>query len=101
MFTEARADSYSSSASRPRSCSARRAQALSSASRLKLAGEAVGLPNRLKAKIHFVEFLGDFYRYHLKAGALEIFADHGGSIGHSTGDVIDVGWRNEDMKAYQ
>ena len=51
------------------------------------------MPNRLKAKIHFVEFLGDVYRYHLKAGALEIFADHGGSIGHGAGDIIDVGWR--------
>lgn len=70
-------------------------------SRLKLAGEAAILPNRLKAKIHFIEFLGDVYRYHLKAGALEIFADHGGSIGHATGDIIDVGWRTEDMKAFR
>jgi ABC-type Fe3+/spermidine/putrescine transport system ATPase subunit len=69
-------------------------------SRLRLAGEAVGLPNRLKARIHFIEFLGDVYRYHLKAGALEIFADHGGSIGHGTGDIIDVGWKSEDMKAF-
>jgi ABC-type Fe3+/spermidine/putrescine transport system ATPase subunit len=70
-------------------------------SRLRLAGEAAGLPNRLKAKIHFVEFLGDVYRYHLKAGSLEMFADHGGSIGHSAGDTIEIGWRNEDMKVFR
>ena len=70
-------------------------------SRLKLAGEAAAMPNRLRARIHFVEFLGDVYRYHLKAGALEIFADHGGSIGHTAGDTIDVGWLSGDMKAFQ
>ena len=70
-------------------------------SRLKLAEEAIGLPNRLKAKVHFIEFLGDVYRYHLKAGALEIFADRGGSIGHKIGDIIDVGWNNADMKAFR
>lgn len=70
-------------------------------SRLKLGGEAAVLPNRLKAKIHFIEFLGDVYRYHLKAGALEIFADHGGSLNHGLGDKIDVGWRSEDMKAFK
>jgi ABC-type Fe3+/spermidine/putrescine transport system ATPase subunit len=70
-------------------------------SRLKIADEAKSLPNRLKARIHFVEFLGDFYRYHLKAGTLEAFADQPGSIGHGVGDVIDVGWRSEDMRVFR
>jgi ABC-type Fe3+/spermidine/putrescine transport system ATPase subunit len=69
-----------------------------------VAAEARGRPppcQPVKAKIHFIEFLGDVYRYHLKAGALEIFADHGGSINHGVGDEIDVSWRSEDMKAFQ
>jgi len=70
-------------------------------SRLKLAGEATGLPNRLKAKVHFIEFLGDVFRYHLKAGSLEIFADNDGSIGHGIGDIINVGWKNQDMKVFR
>jgi len=70
-------------------------------SRLKLAAEAQGLPNRLTATIHFIEFLGDVHRYHLKAGALEVFADHAGAIGHDVGALIDVGWRSEDMKVFR
>jgi ABC-type Fe3+/spermidine/putrescine transport system ATPase subunit len=70
-------------------------------SRLKLASEAAGCANRLRARIHFVEFLGDVYRYHLKAGALEIFADHGGAIGHAVGDTVDIGWASQDMKAFR
>jgi ABC-type Fe3+/spermidine/putrescine transport system ATPase subunit len=70
-------------------------------SRLRLAGEASGLPNRLAARIHFVEFLGEVYRYHLKAGALELAADHSGSIGHGVGDTIDIGWRNQDMRVFR
>jgi len=70
-------------------------------SRLKLAAEAQGLPNRLTATIHFIEFLGDMHRYHLKAGALEVFADHAGPIGHDVGALIDVGWRSEDMKVFR
>ncbi|WP_146256091.1 ABC transporter ATP-binding protein [Aestuariivirga litoralis] len=70
-------------------------------SRLRLAGEAASLPNRLEARIHFIEFLGDVYRYHLKAGALELAADHAGSIGHGVGDVIAIGWRNEDMRLFR
>ncbi len=58
-------------------------------------------PNRLKAKIHFIEFLGDTNRYHLRAGDLELFADHAGSLGHTAGDTIDVSWRNEDMNAFR
>lgn len=70
-------------------------------SRLRLIGDAAGLPNRLRARIHFIEFLGDVYRYHLKAGALELAADHAGSIGHGVGDTIDIGWRNADMRVFR
>lgn len=70
-------------------------------SRLKLAAEAAGLANRLRARIHFIEFLGDVYRYHLRAGALEIFADHGGAIGLDTGDMVEIGWQTQDMEKFQ
>ncbi len=70
-------------------------------SRLRLAGEAAQMPNRLMARIHFIEFLGDVYRYHMKAGGLEVFADHAGAIGHRAGDVIPVGWRNEDLRVFR
>lgn len=70
-------------------------------SRLKLAAEAAGLANRLQARIHFIEFLGDVYRYHLRAGALEIFADHGGAIGLDTGDMVEIGWQTQDMEKFQ
>jgi ABC-type Fe3+/spermidine/putrescine transport system ATPase subunit len=69
--------------------------------RLKIAAGAANSPNTLKAVVHFVEFLGDVFRYHLKAGALEIFADHPGRIGESSGDEVEIGWNNEDMKVFQ
>lgn len=69
-------------------------------SRYRLGGEASSLPNRLSARVHFVEFLGDTYRYHLKAGALEIFADHTGASGLEPGAMVSVGWRSEDMQAF-
>lgn len=70
-------------------------------SRLRLVGDATSLPNRLRARIHFIEFLGDVYRYHLKSGALELAADHAGAIGRNVGDTIDIGWRNEDMRIFR
>ena len=70
-------------------------------SRFRLAAEAAALPNRLRARVHFIEFLGDVYRYHLKAGALELAADHPGAIGVKAGEEIDVGWRNEDMSVFR
>jgi ABC-type Fe3+/spermidine/putrescine transport system ATPase subunit len=69
--------------------------------RLKLADEALNSSNRLKAKVHFVEFLGDIHRYHLKAGALELFSDRTAPVGPSVGDMTEVGWRNEDMQVFQ
>jgi ABC-type Fe3+/spermidine/putrescine transport system ATPase subunit len=70
-------------------------------SRLKLLGDAASMPNRLSARIHFIEFLGEVYRYHMKAGALEIAADYPGAIGPTVGDMIDIGWRTEDMRIFR
>jgi ABC-type Fe3+/spermidine/putrescine transport system ATPase subunit len=70
-------------------------------SRLKIEGEAAALPNRLKARVQFVEFLGDVYRYHMKAGALELAADHSSAAGLKPGDLIAVGWRSEDMRVFR
>lgn len=70
-------------------------------SRLKLAGASADAPNRLRARVHFVEFLGDVFRYHLRAGALELFADHPGRIAEHPGDAVELGWRDEDMKVFQ
>lgn len=70
-------------------------------SRLRLTADAVALPNRLKARIHFVEFLGEVYRYHLRSGALELAADTPQPLGLSAGDMIDIGWRNEDMRIFR
>jgi hypothetical protein len=70
-------------------------------SRIRLGGEAAALPNRLDATVHFVEFLGDVHRYHLKAGALELFADHAGSLGLSPGQPVTIGWRNEDLQVFR
>ena len=70
-------------------------------SRMKLAGEATAFANRLTAKVQFIEFLGDVYRYHLKAGALEMFSDHPGPTGHNVGDMIDIGWKTGDMQAFR
>jgi ABC-type Fe3+/spermidine/putrescine transport system ATPase subunit len=69
-------------------------------SRFRIGEAATAMPNTLRAQVHFVEFLGDLYRYHLKAGALELFADHPGASGLQSGDMTIIGWRNEDMQAY-
>lgn len=69
--------------------------------RVKIGGSAANSPNTLKAELHFVEFLGDVFRYHLRAGALEIFADHPGRIAKGLGDEVEIGWGSEDMKVFQ
>jgi ABC-type Fe3+/spermidine/putrescine transport system ATPase subunit len=70
-------------------------------SRIRLGADTGTMPNRLEARVHFVEFLGDVNRYHLKAGALEMFADHGGSLGLSPGQPVTVGWQNEDLQVFR
>lgn len=70
-------------------------------SRLRIGREAAGLPNRLEARIHFIEFLGDVYRYHLRAGALEMAADAPDPVGRAVGESVEVGWRSEDMRVFR
>lgn len=59
------------------------------------------MPNGLKARLDFTEFLGDVHRYHFKAGKLELFVDHPGSVVHKPGDAVDIGWQTADMMAYR
>ena len=70
-------------------------------SRLKIGPEAALLPNRLKAQVKFVEFLGDTNRYHLRAAGLEIFADHAGTSAFGAGDPVDLGWLTADMRVFR
>ncbi len=70
-------------------------------SRLRFGPDAADLPNRLKARVEFVEFLGDMNRYHLRAAGLELFADHAGAAVHRAGDVVDVGWQSQDMRVFR
>ena len=70
-------------------------------SRLRMGDEALALPNRLKAQVKFVEFLGDTNRYHLQAGAVEIFADHAGAMTLGPGSLVDLGWLSADMRVFR
>ena len=70
-------------------------------SRLRFGADAASLPNRLKARVEFVEFLGDLNRYHLRAGGLEMFADDAGVARHRAGDDVEVGWLTHDMQVFR
>ena len=63
-------------------------------------GPSKGAENSIEARVHFVEFLGEVYRYHLKAGALEFFHDHNGSAGYEAGDKVVLAWRSDDMRVF-
>jgi len=69
--------------------------------RLRLAEQAAAAENTLSAQVRLVEFLGDFYRYHLQAGALELFADYAGERRYPVGTSIEVGWETADMRVYR
>jgi hypothetical protein len=56
--------------------------------------------NRLKARVAFIEFLGNVYRYHLTAGSIELFCDHLGKAGLKVGDEALVGWNKPDMTVF-
>jgi len=70
-------------------------------SRLRLGPQALTLPNRLKARVKFVEFLGDTNRYHLQAGGADLFADHAGEMAMAPGATVDLGWLTADMRVFQ
>ncbi len=68
--------------------------------RFKLGSAAAQCENQLAAEVSFVEFLGEIYRYHLKSGELDLFADHPGRGGFDVGHRVTVGWHNDDMAAF-
>ena len=70
-------------------------------SRLRFGPDAAELPNRLKARVEFVEFLGNLNRYHLRAAGLEMFADDASAARHRAGDRVDVGWLTHDMQVFR
>lgn len=70
-------------------------------SRLKIDAEGHDGVNRLGATIQFIEYLGDAFRYHVKAGGLEIFADHPRRLGKERGDAVQLTWHSQDMKAFR
>jgi ABC-type Fe3+/spermidine/putrescine transport system ATPase subunit len=70
-------------------------------SRLKIGKQAEKCDNRITAEIAFTEFLGDFWRHHLKAGALELFCDYTGPENFKPGQKAPVGWNNADMSVFQ
>ena len=63
--------------------------------------EAVAAENRLTARLAFVEFLGEFRRYHLRAGNLELFIDQRDGMAMQPGDSVEIGWASGDMRAYR
>lgn len=69
-------------------------------SRIKMAAAAEACENSLEVQVGFVEFLGESYRYHLRAGALEFFCDNPGSTHAAVGDRMRVGWHTSDMQVY-
>ncbi len=67
---------------------------------IKVGTAALDCDNRLKARVSLIEFLGNVYRYHLKAGAIELFCDHPGKAGFNVGDEALVGWNRNDMAVF-
>ena len=69
--------------------------------RFRIGEAAKGAANTLKARLHFAEFLGDFHRYHVKAGAVEVFCDASGPNRFAVGDDVTLGWDDADMKVFR
>ena len=69
--------------------------------RLRLQDAARACDNRLEATVHFIEFLGEVNRYHLKAEGIELFCDSQARAGVDTGQTVTVGWQSADMRAFQ
>lgn len=70
-------------------------------SRFRLGAAAASCENRLEATVHFVEFLGDANRYHLRANAIELFCDQQGAAAFGAGQPVSVGWQSADMRVFQ
>ncbi|MFO0991407.1 MAG: ABC transporter ATP-binding protein [Hyphomicrobiales bacterium] len=70
-------------------------------SRVVMGDAAANAENRIAANVAFAEFLGDFYRYHFKSGALELFCDYAGPERFSPGQRCLVGWDSAHMSVFQ
>jgi ABC-type Fe3+/spermidine/putrescine transport system ATPase subunit len=70
-------------------------------SRLKIGRAAARSQNRIQGEIAFSEFLGDVWRHHVKAGALELFCDYAGEEKFRTGEPASVGWESEHMSVFR
>lgn len=69
--------------------------------RLRIGQSAAGCDNTVTATVSFTEFLGDVWRYHLNAGAVELLCDHAGPDQFEPGDTLPVGWDNANMSVFQ
>lgn len=69
-------------------------------SRIKINGAAQSCANLIEANVQFVEFLGDMYRYHFRAGKLEFFCDHPGALDLRVGETTTLGWDTGDMRLF-
>jgi hypothetical protein len=69
-------------------------------SRLRMNGAAINCPNVIDARVRFVEFLGDMYRYHVSVGELEFFCDHPGAVNVEPGEATTIGWETKDMRLF-
>ena len=70
-------------------------------SRLRIGRDAEACANRIGAAVAFSEFLGDVWRYHLKAGAIELFCDYAGPQAFKPGERVIAGWSSEHMSVFQ
>jgi ABC-type Fe3+/spermidine/putrescine transport system ATPase subunit len=68
--------------------------------RLRLGPMGEACPNRLKATVSSLEFLGEIWRVYLKAGGQQIFADLPLDRLIKPGDSVVVGWENNDGRIY-
>lgn len=62
---------------------------------------AQAMPNRLTARLGFVEFLGEKYRHHLMAGPCEIVVDQPGALAAALGADVLIGWDASAMRIFQ
>jgi ABC-type Fe3+/spermidine/putrescine transport system ATPase subunit len=62
---------------------------------------AQAMPNRVTARLGFVEFLGEKYRHHLMAGPCEIVVDQPGALAAEPGADVLIGWDSSAMRIFQ
>jgi len=67
---------------------------------LKAGTAALGCENRLEGELAFSEYLGDFYRHHFNVGDAVLCVDESGPNQFRPGEVVAIGWHNDDVKVY-